>query len=59
MRTFLSHDATARKSPAGENFRSEIESSGGDDSATSLEGSPGALVEAAEAALPKRPAMRS
>lgn len=34
-----------------------MESSGGEVSATSFEGSPGAFVDAAEAALPKRPAM--
>jgi hypothetical protein len=49
---FLSHDATARKSPVGENARSEMLSSGGETRATSLEISPvvllAAVVEPAE-----------
>ena len=56
MRTFLSHDATARCSETGEKRRSEMLSSGGEDNSTSLEMSPVVLVvvEAAEeAAEPK------
>ena len=40
MRTLLSHDATLRKSAVGENASSEMLSSGGVLSATSLEMSP-------------------
>lgn len=58
MRTFLSHDATAKCSLAGENRISEILSSGGRLSGTSLEMSPVVLVwladDAAEPTLPKR-----
>jgi len=49
MRTLLSHDATLRKSAVGENASSEMLSSGGVLSATSLEMSPvvlGVLLEA-------------
>ena len=58
MRTFLSHDATAKCSDCGENERSEMPSSGGLLSATSFDMSPVVLlVEEAlvVAALPKRP----
>ncbi|MBA7489883.1 hypothetical protein ES702_00417 [subsurface metagenome] len=58
MRTFLSHDATARKSPVGENARSETLSEGGSDNAISFERSPEVLAEdAAAEALPKIPDM--
>lgn len=40
MRTFLSHDATARCSDWGENLRSEIPSSGGEVRVMSFEMSP-------------------
>lgn len=40
MRTLLSHDATLRKSAVGENASSEMLSSGGVLSATSLDMSP-------------------
>jgi hypothetical protein len=55
MRTFLSHDETARKSFAGEKWSAEMLSSGGSFSAMSLEGSPW-VAEAGCAAgvLPKR-----
>ena len=58
MRTFLSHDATARCSDCGENERSDMPSSGGLLNATSLEISPVVLFAAEElelAPLPKRP----
>lgn len=58
MRTFLSHEATARWFDTGENEMSETESSGGDDSAMSLLTSP--IVFAAEvlaAVDPKSPDM--
>ena len=58
MRTFLSHDATARCSDWGENEISEMPSSGGLMSATSFEMSPVVLfaADALElAAFPKRP----
>jgi hypothetical protein len=57
MRTFLSHDATAKCSDCGENDRSEMPSSGGLLNATSFEISPVVLFAAAafDAALPKRP----
>lgn len=51
MRTFLSHDATARCSDCGENWMSEMLSSGRFGTATSLERSPDCGVELA-AALP-------
>lgn len=59
MRTFLSHDATARCSDCGENEMSEIPSSGGLLNATSFEMSPVVLFADAafDAALPKRPAI--
>ena len=59
IRTFLSHDATARKSPVGEKLRSATPSSGGVLRATSFEGSPCELAVFADelAALPKRPDM--
>ena len=54
MRTFLSQDDTARKSPVGEKARSETLSEGGSVSAISFERSPEVLGEAAAvAALPK------
>lgn len=56
MRTFLSHDETARWSDCGENEISETLSSGGFVIATSFEMSPVvlfALVALEEAALPK------
>jgi hypothetical protein len=57
MRTFLSHDATARCSLAGEKRRSEILSSGGEVRATSFEMSPVVLLAAVEvfAVAPKSP----
>lgn len=58
MRTFLSHDATARCSDWGENEISEMLSSGGLLSVTSFEISPVVLFAAdalALVALPKRP----
>lgn len=57
MRTFLSHDATAKCSDCGENDRSEIPSSGGLLNATSFEISPVVLFADAafDAALLKRP----
>lgn len=53
MRTFLSHDDTARCSLTGEKARSEIPSSGGDVRATSLERSPVVLGWVEPPALPK------
>lgn len=59
MRTFLSHDATARWLLTGEKARSEMLSSGGEFKATSFEMSPVVLVAAVVAAVvptfPKRP----
>jgi len=58
MRTFLSHDATARCSDCGEKAKSEIPSSGGLLSAISFEISPVvlfALVVVVVDALPNRP----
>ena len=58
MRTFLSHDATARCSDWGENEMSEMPSSGGLLSTTSFEMSPVVLFAADVlelVALPKRP----
>lgn len=57
MRTFLSHDATAKCSDCGEKLISEMPSSGGLLSATSLEMSPVVLLDDAAllVALPKRP----
>ena len=58
MRTFLSHDATARCSDWGENEISDMPSSGGLLSATSFEMSPVVLfaADALEVGpLPKRP----
>lgn len=58
MRTFLSHDDTARWSDCGENERSDMLSSGGLLSVTSFEISPVVLAADAAlelAALPKRP----
>lgn len=59
MRTFLSHDATARWSDWGEKARSEMLSSGGALRATSLEMSPVVLFAAVAPVvgllLPKRP----
>lgn len=49
MRTFLSHEATARCSLVGEKRRSEMPSSGGALRATSLEMSPVVFVWPAEA----------
>lgn len=49
MRTFLSHDDTARKSPVGENARSETLSEGGSLSGMSFERSPAVLDEAVAA----------
>ena len=57
MRTFLSHDATAKWSDCDENERSEMPSSGGLFNATSFDISPVVLLadEALVAELPKRP----
>lgn len=58
MRTFLSHEATARCSDCGENEMSEMLSSGGLLNATSFDMSPVVLFAAAApelVALPKRP----
>ena len=58
MRTLPSQDATERKSPAGENIKSEMPSSGGLFMSTSFEMSPvvdGAAAAAAELVEPKRP----
>lgn len=58
MRTFLSHDATAKWSVVGEKARSEIPSSGGWFKGTSFEMSPVVFVWPAElvaAPLPKSP----
>lgn len=58
MRTFLSHDATAKCSDTGENERSDMLSSGGAVKATSLEISPSVALELElEEAVPKRPDM--
>ena len=57
MRTFLSHEATAKCSDCGENERSDMLSSGGLLSATSLEMSPVVLFAACALAVlevPKR-----
>ena len=58
MRTFLSHDATARCSDCGENASSDMLSSGGEVSVISLEISPVAfvvLVVPVEVLEPKSP----
>ena len=56
IRTFLSHDATARYSATGEKERSEMPSSGGEVRTLSFEISPLVLFpEAAVALVPKRP----
>ena len=57
IRTFLSHDETARCSDCGEKERSDMPSSGGLLNATSFEMSPVVLFAAAldVAAVPKRP----
>ena len=56
MRTFLSHDATARCSDCGENLRSDIPSSGGEARVKSFLRSPIVLLLAAVVAdvVPKR-----